>query len=52
MTTTIAILINAILAAGIVTALAFVVRIPHRLPTRHAEPVVERPGERELARAA
>jgi hypothetical protein len=36
MTQTIAIIVNALLAAGIVTALAVVLRLPHRLPRRRA----------------
>ena len=56
MTQTIAIIVNAVLMAGIVGALAIVMRIPFRLDRRRAAGnVVYVPGsedERELSRAA
>lgn len=54
MTLTIAIIINAMLMAGIVTALAYFVRLPHRIE-RHLirERVIHLPRhEDELSRAA
>jgi hypothetical protein len=54
MTTTTAIIINAILMAGIVAALAYFIRLPHRIE-RHLirEHVIAfAPDDDELARAA
>jgi hypothetical protein len=55
MTQTIAIIVNALLAVGIVTALAVVMHTPYRLHRRRAlEHAVYMPGrtEQQLSRAA
>lgn len=55
MTQTLAITVNALLAVGIVTALAVVMHLPHRLHRRRAlEHAVYVPGteEQRLSRAA
>jgi hypothetical protein len=53
MTLTIAIIVNIVLMAGIVAALAHVIRLPHRIErNRKLEAAVYVPGEDELSRAA
>jgi hypothetical protein len=53
MTLTLAIVINAVLMAGIVTAVAFFIHAPHRFDRRRQlETAVYVPGEDELERAA
>ncbi len=55
MTQTLAIIVNALLAAGLVTALTLVMRTPYRLHRSRAfEHAVYKPGteEQQLSRAA
>lgn len=53
MTLTIAIVINAVLMAGIVAAVAHVIHLPHRFDRkRPLENAVYVPGQDELERAA
>ncbi|HEY2541913.1 MAG TPA: hypothetical protein VGH92_02560 [Gaiellaceae bacterium] len=53
MTLTLAIVINAVLMAGIVAAVAHVMHLPHRIERhRKLDTAVYVPGEDELQRAA